>query len=149
MACKEPEVVPVLESSRRVVVTLHTGLVRCWTVARRHTQVRLGVVLELQMQAEQVTAGLRVEAVEEPQPQLAIDAFLRAHGDMADFYAAVGETGQCAVCGRTLTDPLSQARGIGPECIQGLVAQFFGIAAVAEARAADVQARRAARKATT
>lgn len=81
--------------------------------------------------------------------QLAIDAFLRAEGDMVDFYTAVGETGQCAVCGRTLTDALSQARGIGPECIQGLVAQFFGIAAVAEARAADVQARRAARKAAT
>lgn len=80
--------------------------------------------------------------------QLAIEAFQRADGDMVDFYAAVGETGQCAVCGRTLTDPLSQARGIGPECIQGLVAQFFGVAAVAEARAAEVKARKAARAAT-
>jgi hypothetical protein len=55
---------------------------------------------------------------------LAIEAFQRANGDIDLFYEAVGEAGQCAICSRFLTDPLSRARGIGPECIKTLWAGF-------------------------
>jgi hypothetical protein len=74
--------------------------------------------------------------------KLAAEAFLRAGGDLDLFLEAVGETGQCAICGRFLTDPLSRARGIGPECIKTIYAGFFEAdldteraAAVARARA--------------
>lgn len=74
--------------------------------------------------------------------KLAAEAFLRAGGDLDLFLEAVGETGQCAICGRALTDPLSRARGIGPECIKTIYAGFFEAdldteraAAVARARA--------------
>lgn len=74
--------------------------------------------------------------------KLAAEAFLRAGGDLDLFLEAVGETGQCAICGRSLTDPLSRARGIGPECIKTIYAGFFEAdldteraAAVARARA--------------
>lgn len=57
--------------------------------------------------------------------KLAAEAFIRAGGDLDLFLEAVGETGQCAICGRSLTDPLSRARGIGPECIKTIYAGFF------------------------
>ena len=37
-------------------------------------------------------------------------------GAQADFGKL---TGRCGCCGRTLTDPNSKMRGIGPECIKG------------------------------
>lgn len=41
-----------------------------------------------------------------------------ANGDLESYYKTLGVRGNCAICGSTLTDPLSQARGIGPECIR-------------------------------
>lgn len=74
--------------------------------------------------------------------KLAAEAFRRADGDLDLFLEAVGESGQCAICGRFLTDPLSRARGIGPECIKTIYAGFVEAdldqeraAAVARARA--------------
>lgn len=32
----------------------------------------------------------------------------------------------CSVCGRELTDPVSVARGIGPECIMGVKSDMLG-----------------------
>lgn len=52
--------------------------------------------------------------------KLAAEAFMNAEGDMERFYKALGAQGQCAMCGATLTDELSKARGIGPECITHL-----------------------------
>lgn len=49
---------------------------------------------------------------------LAFDALERASGDVELLYKAVGERGFCAICGHGLTDPLSRARGIGPECVK-------------------------------
>lgn len=49
---------------------------------------------------------------------LAFTAWQAGNGDVQAFYRALGERGFCAICGATLTDPLSRARGIGPECIK-------------------------------
>lgn len=76
--------------------------------------------------------------------KLAADAFMRAGGDLDLFYEAVGETGQCAICGRSLTDPLSKARGIGPECIKTIYAGVF-MGMLDEARAEAVRKARQGR----
>jgi hypothetical protein len=47
---------------------------------------------------------------------IAWDAWSEAGGIIDAFYAAIGQTGHCAMCGATLTDELSMSRGIGPEC---------------------------------
>ena len=49
---------------------------------------------------------------------LAMEALERAGGNVELLYKAIGERGTCAICGHDLTDPLSMARGIGPECIK-------------------------------
>lgn len=41
-----------------------------------------------------------------------------ADGDTKKLYQAIGKSGNCAICGAGLSDPLSQSRGIGPECIK-------------------------------
>jgi len=79
--------------------------------------------------------------------KLAAEAFTRADGDLDLFLEAVGESGQCAICGRFLSDPLSRARGIGPECIKTIYAGFFEADLDAE-RAAAVQRARAQRART-
>ena len=49
---------------------------------------------------------------------LAFTAWQAGGGNVQAFYLALGDRGFCAICGATLTDPLSRARGIGPECIK-------------------------------
>jgi hypothetical protein len=41
---------------------------------------------------------------------------ISADCDPDRLYAALGRSGHCAICGETLTDDLSMARGIGPVC---------------------------------
>ncbi len=43
-------------------------------------------------------------------------AFLESGGQREALYQALGRSGFCAICGATLTDDLSMARGIGPDC---------------------------------
>ena len=64
--------------------------------------------------------------------RLAFTAWQVAKGDVNAFYRALGERGFCAICGATLTDPLSRARGIGPECYKKI---WGGERAVREAKA--------------
>lgn len=48
-------------------------------------------------------------------------AFRRSQGnvDAAErLEAQLADAGCCRRCGRTLTDPLSVARGVGPECVK-------------------------------
>jgi hypothetical protein len=66
--------------------------------------------------------------------KLAREAFQRAEGNIALFYQALGILGSCAICGASLTDPLSRARGIGPECIKKIEASVY-VAALQDARA--------------
>ena len=47
---------------------------------------------------------------------IAWETAARHGGGTDNFYKALGSRGFCACCGATLTDPLSQSRGIGPEC---------------------------------
>lgn len=67
---------------------------------------------------------------------LALDAIDRANGNVELLYKAVGERGHCAVCGRDLTDPLSKARGIGPECIKTFGSVYTAIKLAKERDAA-------------
>lgn len=44
-------------------------------------------------------------------------------GNIDNFYKAIGARGNCACCGAFLSDELSLARGIGPECIKKVYAR--------------------------
>lgn len=65
---------------------------------------------------------------------LVISAWTIADGDIDAFYKALGQSGHCAICGATLTDPLSMSRGIGPECIKKIWVGRRGIKAVQQLR---------------
>ena len=73
---------------------------------------------------------------------LAAEAFIRAGGDLRLFYEALGALGQCAICGATLTDELSKARGIGPECVKKIEAGVYRAMLDEEREAAVERARR-------
>lgn len=47
---------------------------------------------------------------------LALSAWEVSEGQEEGLYKALGQTGNCAICGALLTDELSMSRGIGPEC---------------------------------
>lgn len=65
---------------------------------------------------------LEVQAGDETHPVRGVAAqlvLLRIAADPAAAAARYGaEIGQCSMCGRTLTDADSRARGIGPDCAQ-------------------------------
>jgi hypothetical protein len=55
-------------------------------------------------------------------------------GDIEALYAAIGQSGRCAICGASLTDPQSMSRGIGPECFKKIWVGRRGIRAVQQVR---------------
>ena len=66
---------------------------------------------------------------------LALSAWEVSGGDLDALYRALGQTGNCAICGALLTDELSMSRGIGPECYRKI--------GVGKAAVKEVQRRRA------
>jgi len=64
-------------------------------------------------------------------------AWTAADNDIDAFYRALGQSGRCAICGATLTDPLSMSRGIGPEC--------FGHIGIGRAAVLEVARKRVSR----
>ena len=69
---------------------------------------------------------------------VAVESFAAAGGDLEKMLQALGlATGYCGVCGANLTDPLSIARGIGPECIKRVGA--WGVREVAKGRSESAE----------
>jgi len=68
---------------------------------------------------------------------LTVCAWITANGVIDAFYRAIGRSGSCAICGANLTDPLSMARGIGPECVKHIGIGGRAVREVQRRRVAD------------
>lgn len=69
--------------------------------------------------------------------QCTVWAWNDSEGNVDAFYRALGSSGRCAICGATLTDPVSMGRGIGPECIKKIWVGRGAVREVQKRRIAD------------
>jgi len=80
-----------------------------WVYDKEDTWVRNGYWFD---RCSRVKTGKSVD--------VAYIAWIAAQGNLPDFAKALGVSGYCACCGRGLSDPISMARGIGPECYSAI-----------------------------